>query len=183
MQLLEVQHDVAFLAGLDLLNTSLLDAQRDTYDPDRLDAIRYINSNHLSTVEENIAYSLSRRVLGEIDFSEGIANVRFSGGRLQIDAATDDPYFMLPVLPSVEFDDARLYLTLQTDEKLVVTIYFETEVGQGYSEENTLQRNIEVGLNQMVFDLNGVATGSRIRIDPGHLSGLYSIHELEVRAQ
>lgn len=154
LQLLGVQHDVTFLAGLDLLNTALIDAQRDTYDPNRLDAIRSINSNHLSTVEENIAFSLSRRTLSEMDFSEGIANVRFSGGRLQIDAATEDPYFMLPVLRGVKFDDAMLYLALETDERLGVTIYFEAEFGQGYSEENTLQRNIEVGLNQMVFDLN-----------------------------
>jgi hypothetical protein len=183
LQLLDVQHDVAFLAGLDLLNTSFLDAQRDTYNPDRLNAIRYINSNHLSTVEENIAYSLSRRGLSEIEFSEGISNVRFSGGQLQFDAATGDPYFMLPVLPDVEFGEAMLYLTLQTDEKLSVTIYFEAAVGQGYSEENTLQRNIEIGLNQMVFDLNSVVAGSRIRVDPGHLPGSYSIHALEVRAQ
>ncbi|PCI75374.1 MAG: hypothetical protein COB20_12990 [SAR86 cluster bacterium] len=183
LQLLEVQHDVAFLAGLDLLHTSLTDARRDIYDPDRLNAIRYINSNHLSTVEENIEYSLRRQTLGEIEFSEGIANVRFSGGQLQFDAATGDPYFMLPVLPDAKFDDAMLYLTLETDEKLGVTIYFEAEVGQGYSEENTLQRNIEAGLNQMVFDLNGVANGSQIRIDPGHLPGRYSIHKLEIRAQ
>lgn len=183
LQLLEVQHDVAFLAGLDLLNTSLIDAQRDTYNPDRLNAIRYINSNHLSTVEENIAYSLSPQGLSEIEFSEGISNVRFSGGQLQFDAATGDPYFMLPVLPDVEFGEAMLYLTLQTDEKLSVTIYFEAAVGQGYSEGNTVQRNIEIGLNQMVFDLNSVVAGSRIRVDPGHLPGSYSIHALEVRAQ
>ena len=183
LQLLEVQHDVAFLAGLDLLNTSLIDAQRDTYNPDRLNAIRYINSNHLSTVEENIAYSLSPQGLSEIEFSEGISNVRFSGGQFQFDAATGDPYFMLPVLPDVEFGEAMLYLTLQTDEKLSVTIYFEAAVGQGYSEGNTVQRNIEIGLNQMVFDLNSVVAGSRIRVDPGHLPGSYSIHALEVRAQ
>lgn len=183
LQLLEVQHDVSFLAGLDLLNTSLIDAQRDTYNPDRLNAIRYINSNHLSTVEENIAYSLSPQGLSEIEFSKGISNVRFSGGQLQFDAATGDPYFMLPVLPDVEFGEAMLYLTLQTDEKLSVTIYFEAAVGQGYSEGNTVQRNIEIGLNQMVFDLNSVVAGSRIRVDPGHLPGSYSIHALEVRAQ
>lgn len=183
LQLLEVQHDTAFLAGLDLLNTSRIDAQRDTYDPDRLNAIRYINSNHLSTVEENSAYALSRLALDEIDFSEGITNVRFSGGQLRFDATTRDPYFMLPVLTGAEFADAKLYLTLRTEEKLSVTIYFEANLGQGYSEENILQRNIEAGLNQMVFDLNGVATGSRIRIDPGHLSGGYNIHELEIRAQ
>jgi len=183
LQLLEVQHDVAFLAGLDLLNVSLIDAERDTYDSDRLNAIRYINSNHLSTVEENIAFSLSRQTLGEIAFSEDIANIRFSGGQLQFDAATGDPYFMLPALAGVEFSDAMLYLTMKTKKKLNVAIYFETEPGQGYSEGNTLKRYIDVGLNRMVFDLNGVATESRIRIDPGHLPGRYSIIELEIRAQ
>jgi arylsulfatase A-like enzyme len=183
LHLLGVQHDVTFLAGLDLLNTPLKDAVRDTYDPNRLDAIRYINSNHLSTVEENIAFSLSRQTLGEMDFSESISNVRYNGGQLQFDAATGDPYFMLPALGDVQFSDAMLYLTIETDEQLNVAIYFEAEPGQGYSEENTLQRYIPVGLNRVVFELKGVATGSRIRIDPGQLPGRYSIRELEIRAQ
>ena len=183
LHLLGVQHDVTFLAGLDLLNTPLKDAVRDTYDPNRLDAIRYINSNHLSTVEENIAFSLSRQTLGEMDFSESISNVRYNGGQLQFDAATGDPYFMLPALGDVQFSDAMLYLTIETDEQLNVAIYFEAEPGQGYSEENTLQRYIPVGLNRVVFELKGVATGSRIRIDPGQLPGRYSIRKLEIRAQ
>ncbi|MFT4815080.1 MAG: arylsulfatase A-like enzyme [Pseudohongiellaceae bacterium] len=183
LHLLGVQHDVTFLAGLDLLNTPLKDAVRDTYDPNRLDAIRYINSNHLSTVEENIAFSLSRQTLDEMDFSESISNVRYNGGQLQFDAATGDPYFMLPALGDVQFSDAMLYLTIETNEQLNVAIYFEAEPGQGYSEENTLQRYIRVGLNRVVFELKGVATGSRIRIDPGQLPGRYSIRKLEIRAQ
>ena len=183
LHLLGVQHDVTFLAGLNLLNTPLKDAARDIDDPNRLDAIRYINSNHLSTVEENIVFSLSRKTLGEMDFSEGISNVRLSGGQLQFDAATGDPYFMLPALADTQFNDALLYLTIETDEQLNVVIYFETESGQGYSEENTVQRYIEAGRNRIVFDLKGVATGSRIRIDPGHLPVRYSIQELEIRAQ
>jgi hypothetical protein len=183
LQLLGVQHDVAFLAGLNLLNTSLKDAVRDTYDPNRLDAIRYINSNHLSTVEENITFSLSRRSLREMDFSESISNVSYNDGQLQFDAATEDPYFMLPALGDAQFNDAMLYLTIETEEKLSVALYFETEPGQGYSEENKLLRNMKVGLNRIVFELNDVSPGSRIRIDPGHLSGRYSIQELEIRAQ
>jgi len=183
LQLLGVQHDVAFLAGLNLLNTPLTDAVRNTYDPNWLDAIRYINSNHLSTVEENIIFSLNQRSLGEMDFPESISNVRYNGGQLQFDAATGDPYFMLPAFGDAQFTDTMLYLTIKTEEQLNVAIYFETEAGQGYSEENTLQRYIEVGLNRIVFELNGVATGSRIRIDPGHLPGRYSIQKLEIRAQ
>jgi len=183
LKLLGVEHDVAFLAGLNLLNTPLKDAVRDTYDPHRLDAIRYINSNHLSTVEENIPFSLSRQTLAEMEFSEDISNIRYNGGQLQFDAATGDPHFMLPALSDAQFNDAMLYLTIKTDEQLNVAIYFETEPGLGYSEENTLQRYIEVGLNRIVFDLKGVAAGSRIRIDPGHLPGRYSIQELEIRTQ
>jgi len=90
---------------------------------------------------------------------------------------------MLPALADTQFNDALLYLTIETDEQLNVVIYFETESGQGYSEENTVQRYIEVGRHRIVFDLKGVATGSRIRIDPGHLPVRYSIQELEIRAQ
>ncbi len=183
LQLLEVQHDVAFLAGLNLLNTSLADAERDTFDPDRLNAIRYINSNHLSTIEENIVYSLSRVAAQEITYSNSIVNIEFDYGRLEFDAMDGDPHFLLPRLSNVEYDDATLYLTLNSDEKLDVAIYYETKVGAGYSEQHTMHRNIEVGLNQIAFDLSGIATDSRIRIDPGHLSGRYSIHELEIRTQ
>ena len=183
LQLLGVQHDVAFLTGLNLLNTPMKDAVRDIYDPNRLEAIRYINSNHLSTVEENIPFSLNRQALDDMEFSEDIANIRYNGGQLQFDAATGDTYFMLPALAGTQFNDAMLYLTIKNDEKLNAAAYFETELGQGYSEENSVQRYIEVGLNRIVFELKGVATGSRIRIDLGHLPGRYSIRELEIRAQ
>ena len=183
LQLLGVQHNVSFLAGLNLLNIPLQDAVRDIYDPNRLDAIRYINSNHLSTIEENILFSLNRQALAEMEFSEDISNIRYNGGQLQFDAVTGDPHFMLPALAGTQLDDAMLFITIETDEKLNVAVYFEAELGQGYSEENTVQRYIEVGLNRIVFELKGVVTGSRIRIDPGHLPGRYSIQELEIRAQ
>jgi hypothetical protein len=89
---------------------------------------------------------------------------------------------MLPAFGDAQFNDTVLYLTIETEEQLNVAIYFETEAGQDYSEERTLKRYIEVGLNRIAFKLNGIATGSRLRIDPGHLPGRYSIQELEIRA-
>jgi hypothetical protein len=61
-----------------------------------------------------------------MEFSEDIANIRYNGGQLQFDAAKGDPYFMLPALAGTQFNDAMLYLTIKTDEKLNAAAYFET---------------------------------------------------------
>lgn len=183
LSLLDVEHRASFLAGIDLLETPVEEAERDIDDPVRLNALRYINSNHLSTVESTTIYSLSRLALSELEYSVSIENVAFVEDSLQFDAVTADPYLVLPLLPDADYSDAMLYLTLEAEEKLAVAIYYEEVAGEGYSEENTLRREIEAGLNRMVFDLQAVAAGSRIRIDPGHVPGHYTIREIEIRSK
>lgn len=181
LDLLDVEADISFLAGLNLVEATEDEAERDTYDPDRMNAIRYINSNHLSTVDSYIAFSLSAANYDDINYSDAIDNVAYRDGILEFDSSTEDPYFLLPPLRDIEYDEAMLYLTMETEVKLGIAVYFETVSGEGYSDARTLRREIEVGFNQMVFDLSDVADGSRLRIDPGHLPGRYEIREIEVR--
>ncbi len=181
--LLDVTHGVDFLAGIDLLDSNQQASERDIYNPDRLAAIRYVNSNHLSTLESTLLYSLNRFSENGIDFSSDMQNARFLGSRITFDTVGNDPYFVLPTLPGVQYHNAKLYITIETVEKLVVAIYYEAKQGGGYSEENTLRRHIEPGVNPLVFDLDGVATGSRLRIDPGDRAGRYLIRNLEIRSE
>ncbi len=183
LSFLDIEHDASFLAGINLLDTPAAQAQRDVRDNRRLDAIRYLNSNHLSTVKSQIVYSLKSFPTDSIEFSPGVENISFSEQGLSFDSTTDDPYFMLPALPGVDYDRSSLLLSLQNDEYLETKIYFKRQADEDYSEENIIKRNINAGLNQLIFDLSGIANESRVRIDPGHIPGGYSIKEIEIRSE
>ncbi len=183
LHLLAVSHDVDFLAGIDLLDSNQEAAERDVSNPDRLAAIRYINSNHLSVLENTLLYSLNRLPENGIDISPDMQNVSFPGNGITFDAVGSDPYFVLPALPGVQYDNAKLYMTIETGGKLGIAVYYEAEEGGGYTEENTWRRPIGPGVNRMAFDLDGAATGSRLRIDTDGLSGRCLIRSLEIRSE
>ena len=90
---------------------------------------------------------------------------------------------MLPALPGVDYDRSSLLLSIQNDEHLETKIYFKRQADEDYSEENIIKRDINAGLNQLIFDLSGIANESRVRIDPGHIPGGYSIKEIEIRSE
>lgn len=183
LELLEIEHDTAFLAGMNLLDSGAAQVDRAINSRRRINAIRYINSNHLSTRMSETVYSLNRAALVEFEFSENIAEVDYVSGSLKFEAINEDPYFLLPPRPDIEFADAMLYVTLDTDEDLNVAVYYEDELGGGYSEENRLDRFINPGVNRITFDLQDVADGSQLRIDPGNIAGNYTIRDIEIRTQ
>ncbi|MEX0964579.1 MAG: sulfatase-like hydrolase/transferase [Pseudohongiellaceae bacterium] len=183
LELMDVEHDATFLAGVNLLDMSAKAAEREALNSAQLNAIRYINSNHLSVKAGETVYALNRVSAEEIDFSASIENIEYVSGSLKFESSSEDPYFFLPALPDVKFDDSMLYITLDNDADLSVAVYYEEEVGEKYSEENTLVRFITPGVNQIAFDLEGFADGSRIRVDPGNLAGSYSIRDIEIRSQ
>lgn len=183
LSLMGVEHDAAFLAGVDLLSAAEEELERNIDDPTRLNAIRYINSNHLSTKLGETVYSLDRTALDAFEFSDTIADLDYVSGSLKFEAIDEDPYFLLPPQPDIEFADAMLYVTLDTDQDLNVAIYYEDEVGAGYSEDNRLDRFINPGVTRMTFDLEEVARGSRLRIDPGNVAGSYTIRDIEIRTR
>lgn len=183
LELLEVEHDTAFLAGMNLLDSGAVQVERAIDSRRRMNAIRYINSNHLSTKLSETVYSLNRAALAEFEFSENITELDYVAGSLKFEAINEDPYFLLPPRPDIDFSGAMLYVTLDTDRDLNVAVYYEDELGTGYSEENRLNRFINPGLNRMTFDLQDVADGSRLRIDPGNVAGNYTIRDIEIRTQ
>lgn len=183
LSLLDVEHDVSFLAGVNLLETPAAALQRDIRNTQRLDTIRYLNSHHLSTVKRNTVYSLSSATAEMLEYSPGIENIELSEQGLQFDSTTDDPYFLLPALQGVDYDKASLHITVQNEQYLDTKIYYKQRADEDYSEENTIRREINAGVNQMIFRLNGIADDSRIRIDPGHIPTRYSILEIEIRSE
>lgn len=182
LNLLQVTHDVSFLAGIDLLSVDVERADRNIHDPLRGNSIRYINSTHLSTAENDVLYSLARTNWEEIDFANHISEVEFIKNGLQLDVNGNDPYFILPRLPRFPREEFRLYITLDVQQASTVSLYYLNDDDAGYSEDNKLVRVTQAGTNQLVFSLNRRAGRGRIKIDPGSNPGRYFIRSLEIRS-
>ncbi len=183
LSLLDIEHNASFLAGINLLETTAEEAQRDVRNESRLNAIRYLNSNHLSSVKQNTVYSLSQDSAYALEFSPGVSDVEFSERGLTFEAITNDPYFMLPAMQAIDYDKSLLYITVENDQALEFKIYYKHNAEEDYSEQNVSTRVVNAGKNQLIFNLSGIANNSRIRIDPGHVTGRYSIREIEIKSE
>ena len=196
LKMLDITHDASFLVGIDLLNAegqhndrnilrNVFSALRSPvwrqHDPRWENIIRYINSNYLSTAENEVLYSLNRANWDEIDFVNTIGNVEFVRNGIKFNVDGNDPYFILPELPSFQQKDIRLYITIDVEQASVIKLYYLTDEDKAYSESNTLTRETETGSNQLVFSLNRRAGQGRLRIDPGLNPGQYFIRSLEIR--
>ena len=182
LDMLDITHDASFLVGIDLLDADVQRSDRNIHDPRRENIIRYINSNYLSTAENEVLYSLNRANWDEIDFVNDIGNVEFAQNGVKFNANGNDPYFILPELPSFQQKDFRIYITIDVEQASAIALYYLTDEEKGYSEANKLTRETEAGTNQLVFSLNRRAGQGRLRIDPGLNSGQYFIRSLEIRS-
>ncbi len=182
LEMLDITHDASFLVGIDLLNAEGQHSERNMDDPRRENIIRYLNSNHLSTAENEVHYSLNRANWGEIDFVNNIENVEFTQNGVKFNVDGHDPYFILPELPNFQQKDFRLYITIDVEQASAMALYYLTDEDKAYSENNKLTRETETGSNQLVFSLNRRAGQGRLRIDPGSNPGQYFIRSLEIRS-
>ena len=182
LEMLDITHDASFLVGIDLLNAEGQHSERNMDDPRRENIIRYLNSNHLSTAENEVHYSLNRANWGEIDFVNNIENVEFTQNGVKFNVDGHDPYFILPELPNFQQKDFRLYITIDVEQASAMALYYLTDEDKAYSESNKLTRETETGSNQLVFSLNRRAGQGRLRIDPGSNPGQYFIRSLEIRS-
>ena len=182
LKMLHITHDASFLAGIDLLDADVQRSDRNIDDPGWENIIRYINSNYLTTTENEVLYSLNRANWDEIDFVNHVENAEFSQNGVKFNATGNDPYFILPELPSFQQKDFRIYITIDVEQASAIALYYLTDEDKGYSEANKLTRETEAGTNQLVFSLNRRAGQGRLRIDPGLNSGKYFIRSLEIRS-
>jgi len=182
LKMLDITHDASFLVGIDLIDADGQRSDRNIDDPRWGNVIRYINSNYLTTTENEVLYSLNRANWEEIDFANHVENVEFSQNGVKFIATGNDPYFILPELPSFQQKDFRIYITIDVEQASAIALYYLTDEDKGYSEANKLTRQTEAGTNQLVFSLNRRAGQGRLRIDPGLNSGKYFIRSLEIRS-
>ena len=182
LKMLDITHDASFLVGIDLIDADGQRSDRNIDDPRWGNIIRYINSNYLTTTENEVLYSLNRANWEEIDFVNHVENVEFSQNGVKFIATGNDPYFILPELPSFQQKDFRIYITIDVEQASAIALYYLTDEDKGYSEANKLTRQTEAGTNQLVFSLNRRAGQGRLRIDPGLNSGKYFIRSLEIRS-
>lgn len=179
LSLLEVDHEVTFLAGVDLLNSEGQPSLRVVNSEQRTQVIRFINSNFLSS--SNILYSLNSSNLESINFASQIQNVEFIDNGLSFEVTGNDPYFYLPALFAEEQKSSELHIDVESEVDTTFTLYFMTEENGTYSEQDTIKRLVRKGSNEIAFDLKDTADGERLRIDPGHLPADYRINSLEIR--
>ena len=182
LDMLDITHNASFLVGIDLLDADVQRSDRNIHDPRREDIIRYINSNYLSSAENEVLYTLNRTNWDEIDFANDIGNVEFTQNGVKFNANGNDPYFFLPEIPNFQQKDFRIYITIDVEQASAIALYYLTDEDKGYSEANKLSRETEAGTNQLVFSLNRRAGQGRLRIDPGLNPGQYFIRSLEIRS-
>ncbi len=181
--LLDVQHNVSFLAGANLLQSENLTLEDMNIIAEREQAIRFINSKFLSSLEdEQLLFSLADARLWELDFSAHVTWENLIGGSLSFSSTGDDPFIILPELTIDSPQDSRIYVTLESDQASSFTLYFTTGDNPDYSEANTISHTTVSGENQLVFPLDKVARTGRLRIDPGTSPGRFLISSLEIRS-
>jgi hypothetical protein len=183
LNLLGVGHNVTFLAGIDLLEEGI----DSPYDPSesgaRREALRFINSNHLSSRSNNLLYSLNQSRVADLDFSEHVQDARLSRRGLAFTSTGRDPYFILPELTIDTPEDTRLYITVESEQASTITLYYSSLENSDYSEEQTISFGTQSGETHIVFRLDDVARTGRLRIDPGASSGRFLISRLEIRSR
>jgi len=182
LEMLDITHDASFLVGIDLLDADVQRSDRNIEDPHWENIIRYINSNYLTTTDNEVLYSLNRGNWDKIDYVNNVEDAEFSQNGVKFNATGNDPYFILPELPSFSQEDFRIYITIDVEQGSAIALYYLTDEDKGYSETNKLTRETEAGTNQLVFSLNRRAGQGRLRIDPGLNPGKYFIRSLEIRS-
>lgn len=182
--LLEIKHNAPFLAGGNLLKGELLSVSDIEIFADRQQAIGFINSNYLSSLdgEGRLLYSLRRTRLTDLAFSAHVKDANLSIEGLRFNSTGTDPYFILPKLNLASTSGLRLYVTLEAERDSTFTLYFPTGDSPYYSETNTIKANTTAGENRIRLSLDAVATDGQLRIDPGANPGTFLISRIEIRS-
>ena len=182
LQLMQVEHDAVFLAGRDLLTSPVTSRNIDPDDPYGRAVLAFLNSQHLSSKDSEILYSLSSDGISQIEFSDHITDIEFKDGTLSFNAIGNDPYL---ILPRINLDDpgvATLFLNVVKNKDSIAAVYYSPDPQPEFSEDNTLLLDTFDGENGLAFSLSELNNDSRIRIDPGDHEGRYILQILEIRS-
>ena len=145
-----------------------------TFAPDEAATLDLMLPRLLYRADERIGY-------------EGIApepGCRFSSTArgLEIVADTEDPGIILPLLDFKEVHQLDLIVEIASTTPTTCQLFYLTPENQRYNEVNSIVHPIAVGPNSITFSLRDVALAGALRIDPGTVNGIYTIHSIECRA-
>lgn len=182
LSLLDVNHNAAFLAGENLLEQQAGDREVELSSLSRINNIRYINSNFLSSLSsfEQI-YSFEKDGWGDVKFSDQVANVKANDGVLEFASTGDDPYFILPDFGRPDGTRIQVLIELEVPQEGALRIYYSGPAEDGFSESRWLSQPTNTGANELIFELESEQTSGQLRIDPGVELGQYKFKTLEVR--
>lgn len=178
--LLGVNHSASFLVGTNLLSDGQEEVEGSLRLSRRLQAIRFINSNYLSSKGDKILYSLNQSRLRDLDFSGHVKDPVISRGRLEFTSIGNDPYFILPSISIDSQEDAQLYITFEAEKASSIELFFTTEENRSYSEENKQSKATTSGKNMAIFPITKSAAEGRLRIDPGANPGRFLINSIDI---
>jgi hypothetical protein len=104
-----------------------------------------------------------------------------SAGKLVVSAAISDPQLILPVvfLPQEQSLILRIDITAPSDT--FTQIFFLKGDNVAYSEPNSVVCQLSHGRNILMCEVPGFQTGTKLRLDPGAVSGDYVIHSISLR--
>ena len=124
LQLMQVEHDAVFLAGRDLLTSPVTSRNIDPDDPYGRAVLAFLNSQHLSSKDSEILYSLSSDGISQIEFSDHITDIEFKDGTLSFNAIGNDPCLILPRINLDDPDVATLFLNVVKNKDSIAAVYY-----------------------------------------------------------
>ncbi|MEW6517692.1 MAG: hypothetical protein AB1439_12405 [candidate division FCPU426 bacterium] len=124
-------------------------------------------------------YELSGKELARI---QGNAEARLTCTEegLELAVTGTDPQLYLPRVQGQGTTAGVLRLVLESDRKTSAQLFFTTQPGEGYSEENSSSRDLKPGRNEMYFNLARGALDRPLRLDPACHAGKYLIRSLKL---
>ncbi len=180
LSLLEVDHSAEFLVGEDL--TALRDPTRDLLRNNlrRNQTIANLNSNHL-TADLDLEREAVRISPNALEFNKQITDVRIDGDALSFEATGRDPHLFLPVLKNKSGGLIIVSIDLEVPVETQLEVYYHTRKHRKYDRSHLRNHVAKLGRKTLKVPLPADADSGRIRIDPGHKPGRYTIYSIDVQ--
>lgn len=183
LDLIGVEHSASFLAGDSLLVPSKNHGKASNQSTERLNAIRYINSNYLTPPEKpgQLLYSQDADKVADINFVHQIDAVEYTEYGLEFEVTGSDPHFVFP-LSGPGSESIKITVEIDVPADTAINIYFTTPEQPNFSESYKVSHALTKGLNKAVMFVKNRSPIGPLRIDPGATPGHYAIHSMEIRS-
>jgi len=99
---------------------------------------------------------------------------------LNVEATNHDPHFSLPDFDLPQNRPMMLVLDISCPTQTEFQVFYSTNKGGKYTEEESIKRPLKKGWNKLSLVLSGRKYTGRIRIDPGRVKGRYLLRSIKV---